>query len=42
MTSGATQTLSTTVIVFELTGQLHHMVPLLFATLLSYSVCGTC
>lgn len=40
LTSGATQTLSTTVIVFELTGQLHHMVPVLLATVIAYSVAG--
>ena len=39
-TSGATQSLSTTVIVFELTGQLHHMVPVLLATVIAYSIAG--
>lgn len=41
LSSGATHTLSTAVIVFELTGQLHHMIPVLVATLLAYSVAGT-
>lgn len=40
LTSGATQTVSTTVIVFELTGQLNHMVAVLLATVLAYSVAG--
>lgn len=40
ITAGATQTLSTAVIVFELTGQLDHMLPVLVATLIAYSVSG--
>lgn len=41
LTSGATHTLSTSVIVFELTGQLHHMLPVLVAVLVAYAVAGT-
>ena len=40
ITSGATHTLSTAVIVFELTGQIQHLVPVLLATLIAYSVAG--
>jgi len=38
LTSGATHTLSTAVIVFELTKQIHHMVPVLVGVLIAYSV----
>lgn len=41
MASGATHTLSTAVIVFELTGQLHHLLPVLLGVLVAYSVSGT-
>ena len=38
LTSGVTRTISTSVIVFELTSQLHHMLPILIAVLLSVGV----
>lgn len=40
LTSGATQTVSTAVIVFELTGQTSHLLPVLLGTLVAYSVSG--
>lgn len=40
LTSGATHTLSTAVIVFELTGQLHHMLPVLVGVVVAYAVSG--
>jgi H+/Cl- antiporter ClcA len=40
LASGATQTVSTAVIVFELTGQTAYLLPVLLATLVSYSVSG--
>lgn len=39
--SSATQTVSTSVIFFELTGQLSHMVPVMMACIVAYFVCGT-
>ena len=36
-----THSVSTAVIVFELTGQLSHLVPVLLATVIAYSVAGT-
>ena len=38
LASGVTRTISTAVIVFELTGQLHHMLPILVAVMLSMGV----
>eukprot|EP01138_Halocafeteria_seosinensis_P009944 gb/GECG01010156.1/.p1 GENE.gb/GECG01010156.1/~~gb/GECG01010156.1/.p1 ORF type:complete len:904 (+),score=81.96 gb/GECG01010156.1/:1-2712(+) len=38
--AGVTQTISPAVIVFELTRQIHHMVPVLLCVLLSYSTAG--
>jgi H+/Cl- antiporter ClcA len=38
LSAGVTHTLSITIIVFELTGQLHHMLPVLVAVLISYSL----
>ena len=40
MTAGVTHTVSTAVIVFELTGQLSHMIPVMLAVLVAYSVAG--
>lgn len=40
LTSGATQTVSTAVIVFELTGQTSFLLPVLLSTLVAYSVSG--
>lgn len=37
LVSGATHTVSTAVIVFELTGQISHLLPVLLATLLAYA-----
>jgi chloride channel 2 len=39
--AGATRTVSTALLVFELTGQLHYMVPILLVTLISYAVAST-
>lgn len=39
--SSATQTVSTSVIFFELTGQLSHMIPVMMACIVAYFVCGT-
>jgi chloride channel 2 len=36
--AGATRTVSTALLVFELTGQLHYMLPVLLVTLISYAV----
>ncbi|MES1909231.1 MAG: hypothetical protein MHM6MM_002005 [Cercozoa sp. M6MM] len=38
LTAGVTRTLSTALIVFELTGQLHHVLPVLLSVLLAYAV----
>lgn len=39
--SSVTQTVSTSVIFFELTGQLSHMIPVMMACIVAYFVCGT-
>ncbi len=41
LVSGATHTISTAVVVFEITGQLHMMIPTLIAVLIAYSVSGS-
>ena len=39
LAGGVTHTISTSVIVFELTGQIHHILPVMVAVLISNAVC---
>eukprot|EP00049_Salpingoeca_infusionum_P009401 m.156639 g.156639 ORF g.156639 m.156639 type:complete len:671 (+) comp14329_c0_seq2:268-2280(+) len=39
LAAGVTHTISTSVIVFELTGQIHHILPVMIAVLISNAVC---
>lgn len=42
LSGSVTHTISTSVIVFELTGQIHHILPVMVAVLISNAVCQVC